>query len=431
MVKLFSQSFRMSKSEKQKPIEIILPDESEKIDSQKDADEIVRRLHEALKSKEGKETLYSVGDLMYETFKGKEYSPQNVLSSIREVYNKNKAGFNPRISFNQFIQSFGPGMVKLCQQKLLEIGGYNLGSSGENKNGVDGKYGKKTKKALGRYYSKQEAPKKEDTDEITVTKVSYQPLVPTSTDLPQKPEYQSPADPESTDDVTIEPYQPGTEKGTLTPLGKLNPRISEIYGQSETVYDNKHMGEIYGKTKKEVMEFVITEDPITHKPVSFMSKRLEGGISMEMYVFLKVAEAEIQKLHLKYVPKGATIGGFEYRKMKMIDGSDNGMSMHAYGAIDIDSGTNKPENGRGDIPDEVVLELVKAGLAWGGTKDPAFNYLGKDPMHAQLRFPADSPQGQAIINASPVGRKYWSVLGPMIAAKREAKRQRDKSPMTA
>jgi hypothetical protein len=422
----------MSKSEKPKPIEIILPDEPEKLEPQKGADDIVRRLHEALKSKEGKETLYSIGDLMYETFKGKEYSPQNVLSSIREVYNKNKADFNPRISFNRFIQSFGPGMVKLCQQKLLEIGGYNLGNSGENKDGLDGKYGKKTKKALGRYYSKQEAPKEDSTDEITATRVSYQqPSAPPQTDLPKTAEPQLPANPEGAEDVTIEPYKPGTEKGTLTPLGKLNPRISAIYGQNETVYDNKHMDAIYGKTKKEVMEFVITEDPITHKPVSFMGKRLEGGISMEMYAFLKVAEAEIQKLNLKYVPKGATIGGFEYRKMKMINGSDNGMSMHAYGAIDIDSGTNKPENGRGDIPDEVILELVKAGLAWGGTKDAAFDYLGRDPMHAQLRFPGDSPQGQAIINASPVGRKYWSVLGPMIAAKREAKRQRDKSPMTA
>jgi len=97
------------------------------------------------------------------------------------------------------------------------------------------------------------------------------------------------------------------------------------------------------------------------------------------------------------------------------------MSMHAYGAIDIDAGANDPKSGRGNIPDEVVQELVKAGLAWGGTKDKAFDYLGVDPMHFQLRFPAGSPQGQAIINASTVGRKYWDALGPILAQKHKEK----------
>lgn len=460
----------MAKFEKQKPIIIELPDDPQDLEPIKSTDEIVVRLHEALKSKEGKDSLFRVGDLMYESFKGKEYSPQNVLSSVKNVYETNKSEFNPQLSFNQFIESFGPGMVKLCQQKLQEMGGYNLGNSGENKDGIDGKFGKKTKKALRVYYKKSEKPeqapskvkvapqkklatKKQkspqlsskpksktaqpaapktapkpapqpapESDEMIVTRVSYkQPDLAISVDPPKPPasEYQPPANPESAFDTSIEPYEPGTEKGTRTPLKELNPAISSIYQQYETVYDNKSMDKYYGKTKAEVMKFNIANDPLTGKPVSFMGKKLSGGISMEMYVFLKIAEAEIQKLHLKYVPTGKTIGGFEYRRMKMINGSDNGMSMHAYGAIDIDASSNDPKSGRGDIPDEVVIALVNAGLAWGGTRDEAFGYLGQDPMHFQLRFPIDSPQGLAIINNSSVGKKYWSVIEPMLIQARQ------------
>lgn len=467
----------MAKFEKQKPVEIDVTEKPTDAVPQKDQDQIVLRLHEALKAKEGKDSLYSVGDLMYETFKGKEYSPQNVLASVREVYNTNKSEFNPQLTFNQFIESFGPGMVKLCQQKLQEMGGYNLGKSGENKDGIDGKFGKKTKKALRVYYKKLEKPeqapakvkaappkklaaKKQksprlsskpkskaappaapkpapqpapESDEMIVTRVSYkQPDLAISVDPPKPPssEYQPPANPEAAFDTSIEPYKPGTEKGTRTPLKDLNPAISSIYQQYETVYDNKSMDKYYGKTKAEVVKFNISQDPLTGKPVSFMGKELSGGISMEMYVFLKIAEAEIQKLHLKYVPAGKTIGGFEYRKMKMINGSDNGMSMHAYGAIDIDASSNDPKSGRGDIPDEVVMALVNAGLAWGGTHDKAFDYLGRDPMHFQLRFPIDSPQGLAIINNSSVGKKYWSVIEPMLMQARQ-KAQPAESPMVA
>lgn len=404
----------MADLEKPKNIVVNLPDDPEDVEPQKGLDQIVQRLHEALKSKEGKDTLYRVGDLMYESFRGKEYSPQNVLASIRKVYSTHKSDFNPKLSFHQFIASFGPGMVKLCQQKLQEIGGYNLGRTGESSDGVDGKFGKKTKKALNAYYSKTEDPEQQtakviNPEEITVTRVSYQP----------------PSIPERYEGSAIEPYRRGTEKGTFTPLSELAPSISAIYGENETTYDNKKMYKVFGKNKAEVMKFNITEDPLTQKPVSFMGKPLTGGINMEMYVFLKVAEAEIQKLNLKYVPNGESIGGFEYRRMKMIDGSDNGMSMHAYGAIDIDAGANSPKSGRGDIPDEVVMALVNAGLAWGGARDKAFSYLGRDPMHFQTRFPADSPQGQSIINASPVGRKYWSVIGPMLAKKHQEKLKRE------
>lgn len=425
----------MGKFEKQKPIIIELPDDPQDHEPIKSTDEIVVRLHEALKSKEGKDSLFRVGDLMYESFKGKEYSPQNVLSSVKNVYETNKSEFNPKLSFNQFIQSFGPGLVKLFQEKLQQAGGYNLGKSGENKDGVDGKLGKKTKKALSVYYKKTPTvspskPKPKPTplqpeiesDEMIVTRVSYrQPDLAISVDPPKKPasEYQPPTNPEAPIDTTIEPYKPGTESGTRTPLKELNPVISSIYQQYETVYDNKSMDKYYGKTKAEVVKFNISEDPLTHKPVSFMGKELSGGISMEMYVFLKIAEAEIQKLNLKYVPAGKTIGGFEYRRMKMINGSDNGMSMHAYGAIDIDASSNDPKSGRGDIPDEVVIALVNAGLAWGGTRDKAFGYLGRDPMHFQLRFPIDSPQGLAIINNSPVGIKYWTAIEPKLMQARQ------------
>lgn len=137
-------------------------------------------------------------------------------------------------------------------------------------------------------------------------------------------------------------------------------------------------------------------------------------MNMIMLPFLKIAEEEIRRQNINYQPRNK-IGGFAYRNMRLNGKMSNVKSHHAYGlAIDMDSDTNDTKDGRGDIPDEVVLALVNAGFAWGGTRNEAFKYLGRDAMHFQLRFDARDPEAQAILRASPIGMKYWKAILPLL-----------------
>jgi hypothetical protein len=367
---------------------------------------IMLQIRQAFEKKEGRDTLLKLGDLMYETFKDRKYSADVVLSSIRDIHNQYKDSFVPPIGINAFIRCFGPGLVKLCQLKLSEKGGYELGASGISKNGVDGKLGRKTRKAISNYYGAE--PKVQPQKE---TKVK-DPVVEQPTPGGKYPRV-----------IDIDsPEEMGKEKPIISPQGKIQPQVEEGYKRYRTTYTHKNLKEQFGYSEAEAKRFIIYEDPLTHKPISFLDQSIDRvgksgkGINPILYVLLKIGEDKIwQKIGRSYKPR-TKIGGFAYRNMQF-NNKDSGLkSHHSYGlAIDLDPGENGPKNGRGDIPDQVISILVnECGLAWGGVKGPGFSYLGKDPMHFQCRFGPKDPAFMEIINSSKVGQEYWAVLKPML-----------------
>lgn len=430
------------------------PSESGESSPEKKPSELILRIRQALESKEGADSLRKIGDLLYETYKGDEYSPAIILSSIREVYDENKSTFAPPLTFNNFLKSFGPGMVMLCQQKLAAAGGYNLGKFGAQKNGVDGKLGKMTSKALQRYYKKTRSSKAPKAQESAAPQIPGEQLVP---QLPPQAPVSLPKDvpppvrpvgylptvtpevapavyvpPETSGDTEVVPYTPGTQPGTITPNKDLNPRLDAIYAQNRTTLTHQNLPEHYGRSEEEVRRFIILNDPITGGTATFLGRTIDHkgrsgpGLNMIMLPFLKIAEEEIRRQNIHYQPRNK-IGGFAYRNMRLNGKMSNVKSHHAYGlAIDMDSDTNDTKDGRGDIPDEVVLALVNAGFAWGGTRNPAFSYLGRDAMHFQLRFDARDPEAQAILRASPIGMKYWKAILPLLPD--EYKKGLDRGP---
>jgi len=112
--------------------------------SKEASDEIIAMLSKAIEDPDF--TIEKMGDLFYETFKGDEYTADMVLPPIKQAYDGYNKFFEPKLDFYEFMQSFGSGLVKLCQQKLIE-NGYDLGHYGDLENGVDGKMGKKTRSA--------------------------------------------------------------------------------------------------------------------------------------------------------------------------------------------------------------------------------------------------------------------------------------------
>ncbi len=213
----------------------------------------------------------------------------------------------------------------------------------------------------------------------------------------------------------LEPYKPGTEASILTPKSQIQSQITEIYGQQKTTFTTERMASYFGRRQEKYERYVTNTDPLTNKPLTFLGRRIHGGISLAVITNLKIAEEAIRQSGVNYQP--AEIGGYDNRGM-MINGvpDPNIPSHHKYAlALDLDHSLNGPKSGRGKIPDQVVMAMVNAGFAWGKVGGPEFSYLGNDPMHFQLRFHPDEPAGQAIINSSEVGKAYWEKIEPMLA----------------
>jgi|GEM_PF-6679258 len=413
---------------------------------EKKPDEIIVQLRKALENDEGNDKLEKVGDLLYETFKDPKYSPESVLSSVKEVFEENKNDFDPKVTFHEFIAAFGPGLVKLCQLKLLAEG-HSLGDFGENKDGVDGKLGKKTKNALKLFFGKKDsdvlpvrveapavpkpaepAPKPAEpvakNPEPEILPVGIEPKIPEIKAPKPVPKKEKPAPVKAKMSYDEKPQIPSEEgpKATFTPKQSLAPDIREIYNQHPAEFFNgsgtrqkENMADYFGKTFEDVKDFISDIDPVTNEPFTFLNKPIHGGINLMMMPFLKIAEEEINNSPFKYDLKENQILGFSYRDM-IVGGKPSGYpSFHKFGlAIDMDHDTNWPKNGRGDIPDHVVMAMVKAGFNWGKVENADAPYLSIDPMHFQLGFPADSETGLAIINASPTGRKYYEAIKPLL-----------------
>lgn len=229
------------------------------------------------------------------------------------------------------------------------------------------------------------------------------------------------------EDVKVIPYKPGTKKPTVSPKSTFRAQVEGIYDREDTLFTTKNLHEYFGRNYK---KFIIEKDPVTNeKPITFLGKPISGGINLMMLPFLKIAERNLMDQGLNYVPKQNEIRGFQDRNMcrRNKEGEliydPNIPSFHKYGlAVDLDPDFNWPKDGRGTIPDEVIIAMAEAGFAVGNIsrntkeKRDSFWYLMNDTMHYQMRFPPGSAAGQKIIEASPIGRKYWKAVSPMLNA---------------
>lgn len=221
-------------------------------------------------------------------------------------------------------------------------------------------------------------------------------------------------------DVEITPYKPGTKKPTISPKHVFKGQIEQIYAQEDTLFTVNNLDKHFGPNYK---KFLIERDPVKEgsPTISFLGRPISGGINLMMLPFLMIAEEKIKALDINYIPAQEKVRGFQDRNMCVADGKGGYMddpnipSFHKYGfAVDLDPDFNWPKHGRGTIPDEVIIAMAESGFACGMVSNPSFYYLMNDWMHYQMRFPPESVAGQAIINESPIGKRYWQAISPML-----------------
>lgn len=223
-------------------------------------------------------------------------------------------------------------------------------------------------------------------------------------------------------------YKPGNEKPVISELKVLRAGILDEYNRSPTELftnyppDNPraNLDTLFGSEESDIKKYIITIDPLSDpnnpKPITFLGRKIHGGINLIMYLFLKIAEELIMKTGVNYMPAGKEVLGFNYRNM-MFNGKPDKLiwSFHKPGlAVDLDHNKNGPKDFRGNIPDQVVMGMVKAGYSWGLVKTDDEPYFSQDAMHFQPRYHYESPAGQAKIKSSNAGRRYWAVIKPMI-----------------
>ncbi len=218
-----------------------------------------------------------------------------------------------------------------------------------------------------------------------------------------------------------EKYSPGTEKPVFSDVSVLRQRITDLNAKNSPKYTTDSMPSLLGKTKPEIEPYLTNVDPVTGGELTFLGRPFKkppnGGINLMMIPFLKAAEEKIKQSKVNYKPQISRYHGYDFRGLKIggVESPDI-KSSHAFGmAFDIDPSTNWPKDGRGDIPDQVVMALVESGFAWGSVPEPGFHFGEKgDPMHFQLKVDPRDSQGRAIINSSPAASRYWEKISPML-----------------
>jgi len=222
-------------------------------------------------------------------------------------------------------------------------------------------------------------------------------------------------------------YKPGNEKPKITPgviqeaKNAYNQYPTQLFTNFPANNPKANLEKIFGKEKADVKRYIIFNDPLSPdpenpKPCTFLGRKIHGGINMMCYVMLKIAEEFIMKSGVNYVPAASKVLGFSFRNMMFRGKPDKSVaSFHKFGmAVDLDPAQNGPKHGRGNIPDQVIMGAIKAGFAWGMVQTEDEPYFSQDPMHIQPRVDLRSTEGQKIVDASPVGRRYWSVVKLMM-----------------
>ncbi len=378
-------------------------------------DDSLRKIDAALNKKENEDSLNALGTEMLHEFSQEKYTPEVFLSSLQEVFYDHEHQFNPPMDFFEYVEAFGPDMVILCQKKLKEAG-MKLGKFGPNKDGIDGKLGNITAAAFNKFYDtvaledEKAPPDQKPTFGETKAKIGTPSKYPkTEEDVPKQV-----ADLSNIDGLLAHPFERGKEPYHKT--HEIISALSAYHNQTESTVVLNNLVRDFGEKEKFGPPFLITEDPITHGPIKFLGRTIENGIHAALLPPIKAAEEKIAALHLNYQPGG--IGGTRKNCMMSFNGklSDTIPSFHAWGlAFDIDAGENFGRHGRGTIPDEVAAALVESGLHWGLIGNPSKPpYLGKDPMHFQLRYLPNDPNYLSSISGSSEGMKYYRKLKPVL-----------------
>lgn len=380
-------------------------------------DESLRKIDAALDKKESKDSLEALGTEMLYEFSKEKYTPEVFLNSLQEVFFDHEHQFNPPIDFFEYVEAFGPDMVILCQQKLKDAG-LDLGKFGPNEDGVDGKLGNVTAAAFNEFYNPEGDLDKDEkalSDQIPSVGQSKAKSAPVSEGIKvNEDEPRQTADLSDQSGLLTHPFERGKESYHKT--HEIISALTAYHNQTESTVVLNNLARDFGEKEKFGPPFLITEDPITHGPIKFLGRTIENGIHAALLPALKAAEEKIAGMHLNYQPGG--IGGTRKNCMMSFNGklSDTIPSFHAWGlAIDIDAGENFGRHGRGTIPDEVAAALVESGLHWGLIGNPSKPpYLGKDPMHFQLRYLPRDPNYLSSISASTEGMKYYYKLKPVL-----------------
>ncbi len=371
--------------------------------------EIRNDLSRAVEKTATGEPLRCFGDKLCAKYESPEYDPKLVLSVVADVYAKYRNEFKPKISFFEYVEAFGSGLIKLCQTKLSGVS-------------VDGVLGQPTKDAFAAQIpdvSKwDKAPQSADLGDSATgirsdskAKISdgdkeAKPLPPLGVDV---------------DELTEFTYKRGTEKGHVT--NTVRQSVAVIYNSQEPTVTIPNLVPKFGEWKNFGAPFLITEYP-PGKPITFLETNIEHGIHIALLPLLKAVEKEIMDHNLSYKPPG--IIGRQPRNMSFQESQADGKlksvesktipSFHAWGlAIDINKDQNRPEYGRGNIPDEVVMAFAKFGFLWGLHGNPGLPpYLGNDPMHFQLSFLPNTLEYLAMCQKSPVAMRYLRQIQPVL-----------------
>jgi hypothetical protein len=219
--------------------------------------------------------------------------------------------------------------------------------------------------------------------------------------------------------LAVTSSEPAQEKPVVTPKRQFEGQIKALYAElarTGVSVSTASMLHYYGRAQHKIAPFIVSVDPITKQPITFLGKRVLGGVNVYMLPILKAAEAAILRQGVTYKPAGSHIGGYEFRGMRIAGQvSKDILSSHATGlSLDIDSSANAPTTNaatnRGDIPDRVVLAMVEHGFVWGGVTRVNFAELGNDPMHFQFSLHKDDERYQEILRTSPVAASYLKAL---------------------
>jgi hypothetical protein len=183
------------------------------------------------------------------------------------------------------------------------------------------------------------------------------------------------------------------------------------------VLDNGRLAQSRTVTKAAFERYIVTEDPVTGGPITFLGRPIRGGVNAYMLPMLKAAEADIIASGLEYTPQAKVVLGYGFRGMR-IGGKESTtiLSSHSAGlSIDLDAGSNGAHydggaSNRGNIPDEVVLTMIRYGFVWGGVGRKGFEELGDDPMHFQQSLHPDDTRYQRILGDNATAKAYFDAL---------------------
>jgi len=186
-------------------------------------------------------------------------------------------------------------------------------------------------------------------------------------------------------------------------VSKTNkPKITEHLGELEEKIGHQRqyesMGQtgwdvLFGRTREKAMQNIEYKDPITGGPITFLGKRIGGGINYAILPYLKEAETKIKKAGINYKVRNTSATNWRKKRGRKT------RSLHSWGvAIDINPATNPLGSTETDFPPEFIQIMKSVGFRWGGDFTRR-----KDPMHFEFKY---NPFTSKDLIKTEEGKKY-------------------------